>query len=65
MAERNLDFDTVTDRRNTNSLKFDFAKRRNMPEDILPLWAGEGFQRINVACPRKTLELALKRLAEI
>lgn len=41
MAERNLDFDTVVDRRNTYSLKYDFAKERNMPEDLLPLWVAD------------------------
>lgn len=35
------DFDTVIDRRNTNSLKYDFAVRRGMPEDILPLWVAD------------------------
>lgn len=37
MAEKNLDFDTIIDRRNTYSLKYDFAWKRNMPEDVLPL----------------------------
>lgn len=41
MAEKNLDFNTVVDRRNTYSLKYDFAKRRNMPEDLLPLWVAD------------------------
>ena len=41
MAEKNLDFDTVIDRRNTHSLKYDFAKRRNMPEDVMPLWVAD------------------------
>ena len=41
MAERNLDFDTVIDRRNTRSLKYDFAKQRKMPEDVLPLWVAD------------------------
>ena len=41
MAEKNLDFDTVVDRRNTYSLKYDFAKKRNMPEDLLPLWVAD------------------------
>ena len=31
MAERNLDFDTYVDRRNTDCLKYDFAKRRGLP----------------------------------
>ena len=43
MAEKNLDFDKIIDRHNTRSLKYDFAKRRGMPEDVLPLWV----ERIN------------------
>ena len=35
------DFDVITDRRNTNSLKYDFAKERSMPEDLLPLWVAD------------------------
>lgn len=41
MAERNLDFDKIIDRRNTRCLKYDFAKRRHMPEDVLPLWVAD------------------------
>lgn len=41
MSEKNLDFDTVIDRRKTNSLKFDFALRRGMPENVLPLWVAD------------------------
>lgn len=41
MAERNLDFDTIIDRKNTDCLKYDFAKRREMPEDVLPLWVAD------------------------
>jgi cystathionine beta-lyase len=41
MAEKNLDFDTIVDRRNTNCLKYDFAKRRGMPEDLMPLWVAD------------------------
>ena len=41
MAERNLDFDSVTDREGTKSLKYDFAKRRGKPEDVLPLWVAD------------------------
>ncbi len=41
MAEKNLDFDTVVDRKNTHCLKYDFAKKRNMPEDLLPLWVAD------------------------
>lgn len=35
------DFDTVIDRRGTNCLKYDFAKRRGYPEDVLPLWVAD------------------------
>ncbi len=41
MSERNLDFDTVIERRNTKCLKYDFAVRRHMPEDVLPLWVAD------------------------
>lgn len=41
MAERNLDFDKVIDRRNTRCLKYDFAERRGMPKDVLPLWVAD------------------------
>ena len=41
MPERNLNFDKVIERRHTDSLKFDFAKRRGMPEDVLPLWVAD------------------------
>lgn len=41
MPEKNLDFDTVIERRHTNSIKYDFAKRRGMPENILPLWVAD------------------------
>lgn len=39
--ERNLDFDSIVDRKSTNCLKYDFAKRRAMPEDVLPLWVAD------------------------
>ncbi len=41
MGEKNLDFDTVIDRKNTKSLKYDFASKRGKPEDILPLWVAD------------------------
>ena len=45
--ERNLDFDTVIERRHTNSLKYDFAVERRAvkpgedPYSLLPLWIAE------------------------
>lgn len=35
------DFDTVTDRRGTSCLKYDFAKERGKEEDVLPLWVAD------------------------
>ena len=35
------DFDTVIDRRNTNSIKYDFAVERGKPADVLPLWVAD------------------------
>lgn len=35
------DFDAIIDRKNTQSLKYDFAKERGMPEGILPLWVAD------------------------
>ena len=41
MPERNLNFDEVIERRHTDSLKYDFAVRRGMPADVLPLWVAD------------------------
>jgi cystathionine beta-lyase len=35
------DFDTVIDRKNTNSLKYDFAKERGKPDGLLPMWVAD------------------------
>lgn len=41
VKEKNLDFDTVINRKNTYCLKYDFVKRKGYPEDILPLWVAD------------------------
>lgn len=41
MAERNLDFDSIVNRKDTRCLKYDFAERRRMPKDVLPLWVAD------------------------
>ncbi|MDO4623524.1 MAG: MalY/PatB family protein [Eubacteriales bacterium] len=41
MAERNTDFNTVINRKDTDCLKFDFAVKRGRPEGILPLWVAD------------------------
>jgi cystathionine beta-lyase len=35
------DFNNMIDRKNTNSLKYDFAVERGKPADILPLWVAD------------------------
>ncbi|MCM1538628.1 MAG: pyridoxal phosphate-dependent aminotransferase [bacterium] len=41
MAEKNLDFDRIINRKGTKSLKYDFAKEHGIPEDALPLWVAD------------------------
>lgn len=41
MAERNLDFDRIIDRRNTGCLKYDFESNKEMPKDALSLWVAD------------------------
>ena len=41
MAERNLNFDEIIDRKGTDCLKYDFAVRRGRPKDVLPLWVAD------------------------
>jgi cysteine-S-conjugate beta-lyase len=35
------DFNLIIDRKNTNSIKYDFASERGKPDDILPLWVAD------------------------
>lgn len=37
----NHDFDSIIDRKNTNSLKYDFGLERKKREDLLPLWVAD------------------------
>ena len=41
MAERNLNFDEIVERSGMDCLKYDFAKRRGKPADVLPLWVAD------------------------
>lgn len=34
-------FDAIYDRRNTNSLKYDFARERSKPDGLIPLWVAD------------------------
>ena len=50
------DFDCVIDRKDTNSLKYDFAVERGKPADVLPLWVAD----MDFRAPEPVLE-ALRR----
>lgn len=39
--ENKYDFDQWIDRKNTNSLKYDFAMQRKQRDDLLPLWVAD------------------------
>ena len=41
MCKETFDFNEVIDRKNTNSIKYDFALRRGKPENLLPLWVAD------------------------
>lgn len=41
MNEKNLNFDEIVNRKNTDCLKYDFAARLGKPEDVLPLWVAD------------------------
>ena len=41
MPERNLNFDEIIQRKGTDCLKYDFAEKRGMPRDVLPLWVAD------------------------
>ena len=59
MSERNLDFDKITDRRGTKSLKYDFASKYGRPDDVLPLWVADMDFKTS-----SYIEDAIKKVAE-
>ncbi|MDR1136286.1 MAG: pyridoxal phosphate-dependent aminotransferase [Clostridiales Family XIII bacterium] len=54
-----FDFDEITPRANTNSLKYDFARERGKPDGVLPLWVAD----MDFKSPPAVLE-AMRRTAE-
>jgi len=52
-------FDQVIDRKNTNSLKYDFAVERGKPVDILPLWVAD----MDFQAPREVLDAMHKSIS--
>ena len=53
------DFNQIIDRKNTNSLKYDFAVERGRPADVLPLWVAD----MDFRAPEPVLE-ALRRAVD-
>lgn len=52
------DFNEIIDRKNSDSLKFDFAKEKGLPEDVLPLWVAD----MDFKAPPGVLEALQKTL---
>lgn len=50
-------FDKIIDRRGTDSLKYDFAAIRGMPEDILPMWVAD----MDFQAPPEVLEALVEK----
>ena len=55
MAKYN--FDEIIDRRNTNSLKWDYAKKRGKPEDVIPLWVAD----MDFRCPKEISDAIISK----
>ncbi len=51
-------FDEIVDRRDTNSLKYDFAVERGKPEGVLPLWVADMDMRAPIEVRRSLAEAA-------
>ena len=45
-------FDTIIDRRGTNSMKYDFAREFGKPDDVLPMWVAD----MDFTAPPEVLE---------
>ena len=50
-------FDKIISRKGTDSLKYDFAKKRGMPKDILPMWVADMDFRAPDAVSKRLIEL--------
>ena len=51
------DFDEIVNRKNTNSLKYDFFKERGKSEKLLPLWVAD----MDFKVPREVTEALIKK----
>ena len=50
-------FDKIIQRKNTNSLKYDFAEERGKPKDILPMWVADMDFQVPTAVSKRLIEL--------
>ena len=50
-------FDEIISRKGTNSLKYDFAEKRGMPKDILPMWVADMDFGVPAAVSERLIEL--------
>ena len=55
------DFDIIIDRRGTNSIKYDFARERGKPEDVLPMWVAD----MDFPAPPEVLDDVHKSVAHV
>ncbi|MDR1038291.1 MAG: pyridoxal phosphate-dependent aminotransferase [Deltaproteobacteria bacterium] len=53
------DFDETVDRRGTSCIKYDFARERGLPEDVLPMWVAD----MDFRTPPEVVD-ALRQVAE-
>lgn len=56
---KDVNFDAVIDRKNTNSLKYDFAAENNLPEDLLSMWIADMDFKAP-ACVREQLQNSIE-----
>ncbi|MDR2459446.1 MAG: pyridoxal phosphate-dependent aminotransferase [Deltaproteobacteria bacterium] len=49
-------FDEIIPRKGTNCIKYDFAKERGMPEDLLPMWVAD----MDFRTPKEVIEALIK-----
>ena len=54
----NYNFDEIIDRRNTNSVKHDFAKEHGLPDDVIPLWVADMDFKTPIEVTQKLIECA-------
>ena len=50
-------FDEIIDRKNTDSLKYDFAEERHKPLDIMPFWVAD----MDFKAPPAVIEALIER----